>query len=441
MFSHFAGEELYKIASGFLQNSCVHLYKKPMVKICLSFFLLSLAVWVSAQEKNIDYYISSGLQNSPLLKDYSNQQRSNLIDSLRILASYKPQVNGVSNNLYAPVVKGWGYDNAITNGINFGQLVTVTKEVPNKKVLQSRFDEIKLQNISLDITGKISEQDLKKTITAQYVNAFGSWQQYKFNKDVYDLLSREDTILKKLTASAVYRQTDYLTFLVIFKQQKLSVSQAMIQYQSDFSILNYLCGLQDTSFNTLADPGLELTPIPELERTVYYQKFAVDSMLLKNNDAQIDLSYKPKINLYADGGYLSSFAYESYKNFGASVGINLSVPIYDGKQKKMQHDKIAIAEQTRQQYRDYFKAQYNQQVAQLMQQLRSTEALINEANDQVKYSEGLIQANRKLIATGDAHIADYILALNNYLNTKSIITQNMVAKLQIINQINYWNRQ
>lgn len=412
-----------------------------MVKICLSFFLLSLAVLVSAQEKNIDYYISSGLQNSPLLKDYSNQQRSNLIDSLRILASYKPQVNAVSNNLYAPVIKGWGYDNAITNGINFGQLVTVTKEVPNKRLLQSRFDEINLLNISLDVTTKISEQDLKKTITAQYINAFGSWQQYKFNMDVYDLLSREDTILKKLTMASVYRQTDYLTFLVTFKQQKLSVSQAMIQYQSDFSILNYLCGLQDTSFSMLSDPGLEVTPIPELERTVYYQKFAVDSMLLTNNSAQVDLSYKPKINLYADGGYLSSFAYESYKNLGASVGINLSVPIYDGKQKKMQHDKIAIAEQTRQHYRDYFKAQYNQQVAQLLQQLRSTDQLIADAKDQLKYSEGLMQANRKLMATGDAHIADYILALNNYLNTKSIITQNIVTKLQIINQINYWNRQ
>jgi len=394
-----------------------------------------------AQKKDLDYFVNQAINNSPLLKDYNSQARSNLIDSLRLRAAYKPQVNVVSNNLYAPVIGGWGYDNAITNGINFGQLITVSKEVANKKVLQNQFEAIQLQNNSLAVTGKISEQDLKKTITSQYITAYGSWQQYTFNKDVYQLLSREDSILKKLTEAGVYRQTDYLTFLVTLKQQKLSVTQARIQYQNEFSTLNYLSGLQDTSFEMITDPGLQINALPELENTVYYQKFTTDSLLLKNNDIQVDLNYKPKISLYADAGYLSSFAYQSYKNFGTSVGINLSMPIYDGKQKKMQHDKIAIAEQTRQQYRDYFKTQYNQEIAQLVQQLQAADEIIAEATDQIKYTEGLMQANRKLIATGDAHIADYIIALNNYLNAKNIITQNTTNKLQIINQINYWNRQ
>lgn len=412
-----------------------------MPRLLILFLILVFSLSVSAQEKNLDYFISSAINNSPLLKDYTNQKRSNVIDSLRIRASYKPQLIAQSNNLYAPVIKGWGYDEAITNGINFGQLITATKEIPNKKVLQNQFDAIHLQNNSLDIIDKISEQDLKKTITSQYITAYGSWQQYVFNNSVYSLLIKEDTILKKLTQSGVYRQTDYLTFLVTLKQQKLIITQARVQYQSDLSTLNYLSGLQDTSFAMLATPELQVDALPEIESTVYYQKFSVDSMLLKNNDSQIDLSYKPKINLYADGGYLSSFAYKSYKNFGTSFGVNVSVPIYDGKQKKMQHDKVAIAEQTRQQYRDYFKTQYNQQIAQLIQQLQAADEVIAEAKDQLKYAEGLIQANRKLMTTGDARIADYIIALNNYLNVQNVITQNTTNKLQIINQINYWNKQ
>lgn len=412
-----------------------------MPKLHFLFFFIAFSFSVSAQEKNLDYFISSAISSSPLLKDYNNQKRSNVIDSLRILASYKPQVNAQSNNLYAPVIRGWGYDEAITNGINFGQLITFTKEIPNRKVLQNQFDAIQLQNNSLDVTSKISEQDLKKTIISQYITAYGSWQQYSFNNTVYELLLREDTILKKLTQAGTYRQTDYLTFLVTLKQQKLIVTQTRVQYQSDLSTLNYLSGLQDTSFQMLAEPGLQVNALPEIESTVYYQKFSVDSMVLKNNDAQIYLSYKPKISLYADAGYLSSFAYKSYKNFGTSFGINLSMPIYDGKQKKMQHDKVAIAEQTRQQYRDYFKTQYNQQIAQLVQQLNAADEVIAEAKDQLKYSEGLIQANRKLMTTGDARIADYIIALNNYLNAQNVITQNTTNKLQIINQINYWNKQ
>src|SRR6478735_8725199 len=140
-----------------------------MLKFLLFFFLIVFAVPVIAQEKNLDYYISAGIQNSPLLKDYNNQQQSNQVDSLRIRASLKPQVNGISNNSYAPVISGWGYDNAITNGANISGLITVTKTILSKTNLNTQFESINLQNKALDISGKITEQDFKKAITSQYI--------------------------------------------------------------------------------------------------------------------------------------------------------------------------------------------------------------------------------------------------------------------------------
>ncbi|MGN6617579.1 MAG: TolC family protein, partial [Ilyomonas sp.] len=123
-----------------------------------------------------------------------------------------------------------------------------------------------------------------------------------------------------------------------------------------------------------------------------------------------------------------------------SFGLNLTIPIYDGGQRKLQHQRLDIAEQTRQYYRDFFQTEYNQQLAQLMQQLNSTQQLIDETTAQLKYVEGLIQSDKKLLATGDVRIADYIIAINNYLNAKNTITQNTLNKLQIITQINYWNK-
>ena len=75
-----------------------------------------------------------------------------------------------------------------------------------------------------------------------------------------------------------------------------------------------------------------------------------------------------------------------------------------------------------------------------MQQLLATDELIKDINNQLKYSQSLIDVNEKLLETGEAKIADYILALNSYLNAKNLITQNTIIRLQIINQINYWNR-
>lgn len=404
------------------------------------FLLLLMHASAFSQERNLEYYINAGLQNSPLLKDYTNQKAANLIDSMRILAGYKPQVNGLSINNYAPTYKGWGYDGAITNGTNFSQQVVVTKRLVSKENLQNQNEAIRLLNESLNISGRITEQDLKKSIIAQYITAYGIWQQYSFNNDLLLLIKKQETILKKLAEKGVYRQTDYLGFLVMLQQQELLMSQIKIQFQNEFSTLSYLSGIQDTVAVPLTKPEVELAVLPDAESSVFYQQFRIDSLKLKNSDALIEFNYKPKVNLYADGGYLTSFAEQAYKNFGTSFGVNITVPIYDGRQKKMQHDKLGIAEQTRQNYRDYFKKQFGQQVAQLSQQLNATQQLINQTAPQIKYTETLIEANRKLMETGDARMADYIIAIGNYLTAKNIITQNTINKLQLINQINYWNR-
>src|SRR3954471_19437014 len=79
------------------------------------------------QNYSLDFYIGQGISNSPLLRDYQNQVLSNQVDSARIRATYKPQVGVTSNNSYSPVINGFGYDYAITNGGNVSALVGVNK--------------------------------------------------------------------------------------------------------------------------------------------------------------------------------------------------------------------------------------------------------------------------------------------------------------------------
>jgi outer membrane protein TolC len=388
----------------------------------------------------LDFYLQTALQNSPLLKDYQGQLQAGQVDSQLIRAGYRPQVTGTSVNTYAPVIHGYGYDNAISNGGNFSTLVGVNQTLVSRSHLDAQFQTIQLQNQGLSNTAKISEQDLKKNVTAQYIATYGDGQQLAFNRDIYALLQKEEALLKDLTEKNVYRQTDYLAFVVTLKQEGLLLRQLQIQYQNDYGTLNYLCGIMDTTAAALQDPGIQLQALPDITNSVFFRQYHIDSLRLRNSRSLVDFSYKPKLNLYADGGYSSTLAYQAYKNFGTSFGVSLSVPIYDGHQRKLQYSKLDIAERTRTGYKDFFSRQYNQQIAQLSQQLRATEELIGQINEQVKYSEALIDVNGKLLGTGDAKIADYILALSNYLNAKNLVTQNSITRLQIINQINYWNR-
>jgi len=388
----------------------------------------------------LDFYLGRALQNSPLLKDYQNQLLVGQIDSQLIHASYQPQVNGNSTNIYAPLVHGYGYDQAISNGGDFTTVVAVTKTLVGQRHLDAQYQSIRLQNQGISNAARISEQDLKRSVTAQYITTYGDLQQLGFNRDVYALLEKESALLKDLTEKNVYRQTDYLAFLVTLKQEALLLRQLEIQFRNDHGTLNYLCGIVDTAATVLTDPAIELQSLPDISSSIFFRQFHLDSLKLRNDRSLIDFSYRPKANLYADGGWSSSLMYEPYKNFGVSFGITLSVPIYDGHQRKMQYSKLDIAERTRIGYREFFTSQYSQQLAQLSQQLKAMEELIGQINDQVRYSQTLIEVNGKLLGTGDAKIADYILALSNYLNAKNLLTQNNITRLQIINQINYWNR-
>lgn len=412
-----------------------------MAKFSISTYLLILfGLCCNAQTNQLQYYVDNALLNSPLLKDYNNQVELNKYDSLLLRASFKPQVVGSSFNSYAPVINGWGYENAVTNGGTFATLVGVNQQLLNKKNLNTQLKNLQLQSQSITNTSKITEQDLKRTIVVQYITAFGSLQQLNVNEEISKLLLKEEAILKKLTQTNIYKQVDYLSFLVTLQQQELLVKQMAIQYKNDLAVLKYFSGVTDSVTVILQTPDISLKPLPETNQSVFFNQFVLDSLKLTNNKQLLNINYRPKFNLFADAGYNSNLAYKAYKNFGTSFGVSLVVPIYDGNQKKIQYSKIDIAEKTRANYQSFFAKQYQQQIAQFSQQLKATNDLITDINSQMKYTQSLIDVNGKLLEAGEARITDYILALNNYINTKNLITQNNINRLQIINQLNYWNR-
>jgi outer membrane protein TolC len=91
-----------------------------------------------AQKNNLDYFVNQALANSPLLKDYRGQILSFALDSQVIRAGLKPQVNGISNNSYAPIIHGWGYDEVITNGRQISGLIQVSKSFLSNKTIASQ---------------------------------------------------------------------------------------------------------------------------------------------------------------------------------------------------------------------------------------------------------------------------------------------------------------
>ena len=119
------------------------------MKARLLFIFLSLRFCSFGQGHNLAYYVDQASVNSPLLKDYRNQQLSNQVDSQLLRASYRPQVVGLSNDIYAPVISGYGYDNAITNGAQLSAFVQASKNIISAANLASQHESIRLMKESV----------------------------------------------------------------------------------------------------------------------------------------------------------------------------------------------------------------------------------------------------------------------------------------------------
>lgn len=404
------------------------------------FLLLFFYSFCYGQNQTLDFFIQQAKSRSPVLKAYQQQILSNQLDSQVLNASLKTGVNLISNDYYAPVVKGWGYDEAISNIAQLQGLVQVTKNFLTRGNLSTQYRAIALRNQALVDSLQLSVKDLTRNIVDQYITAYGDMITMNYSKELFDILKQEQEVLKKLAQASVIKQTEFLAFDITMQQQELNYLQAQIQYNSDYLTLNYLAGIYDTTINKLEEPQLSDSQPHDFYSSVFYQRFKTDSSRIENERRLIDYSYRPTVGAFADAGYNSSLQFMPYKNFGYSFGVNIKLPLYDGHQKKLKYQKLDIEERTRQMNKDYFINQYNQQIAQLNNQLHSTEKLFEKINKQVAYTKTLISAYEKLLQTGDVKVTEFVTAITNYVNAQNIYRQNYVSRLKIMSQINYWNQ-
>ena len=392
-----------------------------------------------AQTRNLEDYLNRAISNSPLLNDYNNRIGMTRLDSLIHRAEYKPQVDFSTTNIFAPAIKGYGYDRGIIDGGTYNALVTVSQTILGRRQLNAQLNGYRLDNRDTENSRQISIHDLRLSVIAQYITAYGTWQEMQYQQEVLNLMREEEHLLHKLMESAVYKQTDYLNFQIGVQQQSIRLQQQEATYRDAISTLNYLCGIVDTARVRLDVPTIALRLPAEYESTIQFKQSVIDSLRLRNEDLLIDYAYHPKVNVFIDGGFNTTFASQAYKNAGVSMGLSLSVPIYDGKQRKKQHSKIKLEEQTRQQYQIFARQQYQQQLAGLYQQLKLCNVIVEQSQTAVTQARTLMDAYRKLLRTGGVSITDYFLSVSSYLSLRSDVLQNTNAKLQIINQINYWN--
>jgi outer membrane protein TolC len=151
----------------------------------------------------------------------------------------------------------------------------------------------------------------------------------------------------------------------------------------------------------------------------------------------IDIRYRPKVNWFADAGFLTSNPWNFYKHFGYSAGLSLNIPVYDGKKRGIEKQKLELNENSRQAYQNTFYKQYFQQIQQLNLDLKALNVMSAQVENQLKTSQQLVDIFKEQLEAGIIQMTEYINAIKNFKTTSRNINLIYIEKLQVINQMNF----
>jgi outer membrane protein TolC len=401
----------------------------------LSFFFIELISL--SQTRSLEYFINEGLQNSPLLNDLQNQLNSTQIDSLIIKAQRKPQIEGQSQLLYSPYNDHFGYDEVITDGGNYQIAGYVSQNIFNRKIIENKYKTIDNQRQGISLNKKITIAELKRLITGLYLESYSVYSDLAFNSSFLELMKGQNQIIDQFVKAGIFSQSDYLSLLVETQGQEIIINQLRNLYEKNVRLLNEACGIVDTAHIELILPEIKPTETNTTSDYLFLKQFTIDSLQIINERTALGLRYKPSVNWFADAGILTSKPETFYRHFGASAGVSLSIPIFDGQQKKLEDQKLSIRENTRSFNNISSRKQYDQQYIRLKGELQGIKEIRSQLTAQLLISDQLVKSLKSQLEQGIAKMTDYLNALRNYRSINHTLNMTDIEMLSIINEMNY----
>lgn len=94
-----------------------------------------------------------------------------------------------------------------------------------------------------------------------------------------------------------------------------------------------MCGINDSTEHKYSKPELRINSENiAFEQSNFKRQFELGSLRILQNQENYNLKYQPSLNLYGNAGLIAIEFKNIHQKFGFSMRLNLSIPIYDGKQ-------------------------------------------------------------------------------------------------------------
>lgn len=407
--------------------------------ILITLFILIISASVWGQQRSLNDYLTKAKQNSPELLNYQNQQAIAQYQMQKVASAYRsPSIYTEGQWMEAPVINGYGYDEAISNGSLYQAIAGVRMPLLRGGQLKAEQNQYLYQGSQEEWLQKRTWHDIRRDVTDQYVQAFADQQTWLNVQNQLHLLQDQVRIAEKLANGGLIKGSDVLLLRIEARSQQIAAEKLKSQFMRGLMVLDSLCSLADTSLVQLTDPNLTIQPRAK-DSSQFIEKFSIDSMMFKNELAVFNLKYRPQLSGYADGGLESSNISAIDQHFGFSVGLDLTINIFDGHQRKIIKKIIDLKLQTIQRYKNHVETQQEVQLAGFTKQVQLASRQINLLQQQLDSYNDLLKIYRQELRNGDISTTDYLQVYRQYLQARQDLIDQQKEKYLAINAYNYWN--
>jgi outer membrane protein TolC len=424
------------------------------ILILLSFVIALVCLPLDAQT-GLEFYLQQAVENSPFLLELHHRQEKNTVEAERLKSLYTRSTIGLTGeSVMVPIItqdngktsfkldaqnadKYWGYDLAQSSSyLHAG--ITWNQPLTGGAFLKTEQARLKIENQQSANDIRLHAHDLEKSVTDEYLLCLLDKTQMQFADTIYNLLSHQYDVLYRLTTKGLAKNSD-LALLKIEQKNNESLQQSALEsFRNHLADLYIICGIRDTILRNPTDLRLSLK-IKSREESPFTEKYRLDSLhtlsLLKSSL----LPYRPKINVFIDGGVYAGNYNQLYRRMGMSAGITFSWLLYDGKQKTMMQRETALDLSSISNYRQRFLLQKEQEKQKYLTELRNQEKQQKILKEQLHAYDALLDNYCRELQQGNISMVDYITILRNKIQvTKDSMLLETNTQL-VINALNYWN--
>jgi len=426
------------------------------MKIYISLLVL-MSFWsnIANAQNTLQYYLANAEQNSPLLQKQGNDKKIIELDLQQYNAVYKsPKIDVNSNIIFAPILsydnkktsfqwvskqstKYQGYDLGSTNGGQYQAYVSV-----NQPLFTQNFSDVKQAQTDVSIqqlanSAQLTKAELNQTVTHQFILCLMAQEQTKNAEQMLQTVQAQISQITPLVYVGIYRLTDLKLLEIELENRQLELKQSETAFGENLNALNLLCGINNTSLQTLENIALTLNTQNQ-SNSIFAKSFTLDSLSLVADQNANLLQYLPKLSAFADAGLNATYL-PTPNRLGFSVGINFSWNIFDGHQKRYFKEKTKLQLSNIETDKHYFESQNTIRKQNLLTQINNLDEQIILINKQLSEYNNLLELYKKEISKGLISVLELTTIVKEIAGKQQAKTNIEMSKQIVINAYNYWN--